>query len=1149
MVGVPPASASANLTVFPRSFGDYELLSEIARGGMGIVYKAHQVSLGRIVALKVILSSQAALPDFVERFRVEARSAASLDHPNIVPIYEIGEHAGEPFFSMKLVEGETLAARNARVWKPDAEPPGPTQLRSTIPMVIALARAVHYAHQHGVLHRDIKPTNILLGPDDTPYLTDFGLAKLIDMDGGVTRTSAVLGTPGYMSPEQARGEAGSLTTSADVYGLGVVLYELLTGRVPFAGSNSVETIRMVVEQEPRPLTRLNPQLDPDLETVCLKCLEKNPASRYSSAGALADDLVRWTRHEPITARPATTTEKLRKWVRRRPGQAMAVVSTCLALIIVTVVSTMAAIRLNKARRVANEANARLEQHLRDIQWDKAEELAESGKTGESLAYLARLLRTSPHPAVPAARILSLLGNRSFPLPRGAPLRNDRGVFDIDFSPSGLFLATASFDHNIRIWNVRDQQLRASFPHSLPVVAVRFHPSEQLLVSACQSGDAFLWNLEEGKVVRRFGFDPLHQPLLDFSRDGRWLALRTGMNAFAVFGTDDGEAALGPVEGGSELRFLRFSEIDDVLVVTWAGDEIRLYDVASRQAFPLELRSPVRPYCAMLTPDGRKLVSGGAGQITVWDCSSGALEREIPTGPKEVIGLSISPDSQRVLSLHYLGIPRIWDLTSGAVLGQPPPAVVNFRDGAFSPDGSKAALASAEGIAFIIDGHGGKLLMQPLHQGGSIEKIRFSPDGSLVATASEDGIAQLWDVRVRDPNPVQSVQVSGLREAFLSLDGETLFTSSFNRIQRRSARTGEETGPPMGHPSDVFMARLSPDGKLIASISEDRASHLWEIGNGREITPPLTHQHKLSFLVFSPDSRLIVTTSYDRTARIWDTSSGKPLSDPLPHARVPIHADFHHAGDRFLTAGFDGKVRVWSAPEGRLLFETEPHDARIWEARFSPDGQLIASASADRTVRFWDATTGHAVGRPIPHGRAVLTVQFRPDGRALASATENGEVRVWDVATGQPISRPMRHAGITWNATFSADGEQLLTGAFDGSARVWDATSGYPISEWLRPGGDVIRALFSKVGNRIITTAEGGILTFWNAPKVNENVPEWFAGFVENLAGYRLNENNEMGRAPILSVEQYLDRSGDGNSADYYHEWVRSFLKDRTQHDR
>ena len=1147
MLGTAPSAVPANSSVFPRAFGDYQLLSEIARGGMGVVYKARQVRLDRTVALKVILSAHAATPDFVERFRVEARSAASLDHPNIVSIYEIGEHAGEPFFSMKLVEGETLAARNARIWSPKAEKPNPAQIRTFVQLIAALASAIHYAHQRGVLHRDLKPNNILLGADDTPYLTDFGLAKLIEADGGMTRTSAVLGTPSYMSPEQARGEASTLTTAADIYGLGAVLYELLTGQPPFAGGTSVETIRLVLEQEPRLLTRLNPGLDRDLETICLKCLEKEPSTRYASAEALADDLQRWLRHEPILARPATPTERLRKWLRRRPGTAAAAASLILALGIVTVVSTVAALRLNQARETAEDANTRLEQHVRDLEWEKAEELAATGKVSEALAYLARLLRTSPDPSVPAARIVSMLSLRSFPLPVGGPMRHGGGVFDLDFSPSGSLLATASLDKSVGLWSVEDQTLRTTLSHPSPVVAVKFHPSGNSVLAACQSGDAILWDVRTGAVLRKFSIDGLHQPLLDFNRDGRWLALRTSVNGFTVYDTENGAGVLGPIEGADGLRVLRFSPNEDILVTAGYDGSILLYDLPSGRVLEPRLRLKQPVACALITPGGEQIISGEFGKILVWDHRTGNLQREIITGRNEVVGLAVSPDGQRVLTLPYLEPPQLWSIATGQAIGKPITAAANFVDAAFSPDGSRLVLASAEGAAFVVDGQNGRLLLQPMEHNGSIVRVRFSRDGRRVVTASEDGTAQMWDARMREPKRIEFGGLHELREAVMTPDGQSLFTSTDNVMHRRSLASGEVNGPPMVHPKGVFMARVSPDGKMLASISYDFAAHRWDTVTCEDIAPPLVHQHQVTCLGFSPDSRLILTTSYDRTARLWESASGKPLCEPLPHPRVPIYCEFDHTGARFLTAGFDGKVRVWSAPEVRLLFETAAHDARIWGAHFSPDGRFIVSASADRTVRVWDVS-GELVFKPILHARAVLTARFSPDGRALVSATEDGSVRLWNAQTGEPVSRPMRHRGITWNAAFSIDGKYVITSSFDRTARLWDAATGYPVSEPLPHRGDVLRSLLVESHRRLVTTATDGVLRSWALPIFSEAVPPWIPGFAEALGGKRFGETGELENVPTTELQNLKRQLMAGSEEGHYERWARWFLNDRLHGD-
>ena len=310
-----------------RYVGDYELLEEIARGGMGVVYKGRQVSLNRIVALKMILSGELASESDIERFHIEARAAANLKHSNIVAIHEVGEHEGRYYFSMDYVAGQTLA---------DIIQNGPLPAQKSAQYAKAIAEAIHFAHGQGTLHRDLKPQNLLIDADDQPQITDFGLAKRVEHDSGLTATGAIMGTPSYMSPEQALGKQQELAPHSDVYSLGAVLYEMLTGRPPFCAASVVDTLRHVIDNLPVPLRKLNSDVPQDLETICLKCLEKSPHARYQSAGELAEDLARFLNHEPIQARPASAMRKVEAWVRNRPWAITATVSLVALLLACTV---------------------------------------------------------------------------------------------------------------------------------------------------------------------------------------------------------------------------------------------------------------------------------------------------------------------------------------------------------------------------------------------------------------------------------------------------------------------------------------------------------------------------------------------------------------------------------------------------------------------------------------------------------------------------------------------------------------------------------------------------------------------------------------------------------------------------------------------
>jgi len=315
--GLGPAEAEHEMNVDLASssmlmdFGDYELLEQIGRGGQGVVFRARQKSLNRIVALKLIGLGQWATEANLKRFRLEAEAAARLEHPGIVPIHEVGERDGSCYFSMKFVEGGQLDEVIRRT---------PMSIRQAAELIANVARTVHYTHEHGILHRDIKPGNILLDAKGEPHLTDFGLARLVESESTVTRTMEVLGTPSYMAPEQAVGNNAAVSSVTDVYGLGAVLYQLLTGQAPFAGGTTYETIKLLLDTEPRQPRLLNPKIDHDLSTICLKCLEKDPKRRYSSALALAEDLERWLKHEPIAARRTGLLTRSRKWVRRKSHQ-------------------------------------------------------------------------------------------------------------------------------------------------------------------------------------------------------------------------------------------------------------------------------------------------------------------------------------------------------------------------------------------------------------------------------------------------------------------------------------------------------------------------------------------------------------------------------------------------------------------------------------------------------------------------------------------------------------------------------------------------------------------------------------------------------------------------------------------------------------
>jgi tRNA A-37 threonylcarbamoyl transferase component Bud32 len=466
----PPEMASPSASNVVRYFGNYELLDEIARGGMGVVYKARQVNLNRIVALKMILAGQLANDSDVKRFYAEAEAAANLDHPGIVPIFEIGQHEGQHYFSMAFIQGQSLAKKVAD---------GPFPPREAAELVRKIAEAVEYAHQKGIIHRDLKPANVLLDGSGQPKVTDFGLAKQTKGDSGLTGTGQILGTPSYMPPEQAAGKIDLIGPQADVYSLGAILYCLLTGRPPFQAANPMDTLLQVLDDEPVSPRQLNAQIPRDLETICLKCVSKEAEKRYGSAGELADDLRRFEDHEPIIARPAGFVERAVKWSRRRPALA-ALIAVAVAGLVVVAWETQVANRewaraereLTRAERLLDDSQARLyinSIELAGREWEAgrvdravtALDSCEAPRRGWEWNYLQRLCH---------AELVKI------PVGYDAP--------DVAFSRDGRLLAVANFS-NRRI-DLFDSQTGApagnSAGHEFGSVCARFSDDGNWLVS-------------------------------------------------------------------------------------------------------------------------------------------------------------------------------------------------------------------------------------------------------------------------------------------------------------------------------------------------------------------------------------------------------------------------------------------------------------------------------------------------------------------------------------------------------------------------------------------------------------------------------------------------------------------------------------------
>jgi WD40 repeat protein len=711
----------------------YMILKELGRGGMGIVFKATAERLNRLVALKMILAGDLAGPEAGARFLTEAEAVARLQHPQVVQIFRIGDHNGRPYLEMEYVDGGSLADQlDGRPWKPG----------NAARLVESLAEAVHHAHLRGIVHRDLKPANILLTADGMPKVTDFGLAKSLGADDGLTRTNSIIGSPSYMAPEQAGGSVRPVGPATDVYSLGAILYELLTGRPPFRAATVLDTLEQVRSAEPAPPSRIQPGLPIDLETIALKCLEKDPARRYPGAEALAADLRRFLAGEPISARPVGIVGRGVKWARRRPltsGLAIASAASTVLLIIVLAASNVAIINqqrktleaLNRERLVREElgrANDRLAEQHRATEKALQSKTVALESTSEDLqrerqaSYFQRIaLADSERWARRDSRADQVLDEcptdlrawewrylkRSSPSEPLAFIGHTGEVWDAAISPDGHRLASASFDHTIKLWDVATGQIERTLRgHGARAYSVAFDKEGTRVVSASADKTAIIWDVTSGEPLQVLRGHSDNVRCAVFSPDG----------ATVVTGSWDGTIRAWNALNGRSLGHCR----------TGAG-------WITRVAF---------------SPDGQWIAVGGSsGRTEVYQFFSSHMVQAFvgKTGP--VLGVAFSPDAGRVATssnANGVGVVKVWDVLSGR-------ETLSFKVGSgliervtFSPDGRRLATSGWDGTVRLWDVTTGHEVLTLRGHSDRVWGVNFSPAGDALVSASADGKVLLWN---------------------------------------------------------------------------------------------------------------------------------------------------------------------------------------------------------------------------------------------------------------------------------------------------------------------------------------------------------------------------------------------------------------------
>jgi WD40 repeat protein/predicted Ser/Thr protein kinase len=1158
-------------------FGDYELESEIARGGMGVVYRARQRSLDRVVAIKMILAGQLATPESVLRFQLEAQAAARLQHPGIVPIFEIGEHETQHYFSMELVDGASLAEclDDFRL-QPGAAPAERRQQERCIAELLArVARALDFAHQRGVLHRDLKPSNILIDERGQPRLTDFGLAKLTGREGGgLTLSAAVLGTPGYLAPEQASG-SGEVTTAADVYGLGATLYELLTSRPPFVGATAVATMMMAVAQPPVPPRQLNPAVHRDLDTIVLRCLEKAPERRYHTAASVADELERFLAGEPIRARPVSRVEHVARWCRRNP--ALAAVLGLLALAIAGGVGTA----VWQWRQVRG-ANGSLTRTVADLRWGTIDDMLQQGQAARALATVAAVIREDPADPDATTFAMSLLQQRRFPVPAAPQVRHpgSAALSVARIGPDGDRIATASFDGSVRLWDARTSaELVPSLSHGSPVNWVEFSPDGRMLASGSRDGAVRLWDVRTGR--------PLGAPMqlgepvvrVQFSPDGRRL-LAHGRSTAALFDAGDGHRVGGPVPSVGTIVAARFLSDGTYFVArtAGAGSSVGTWDVQSGRALA---SLPTGPIQDADLAGGRAAVVQEDGQAWLADFPSGARRRDIPTDGGLVQRVAFSPRGDRLAVVGLDHWARVFDAADARPVTGEFPHYYVLNGAAFLSDGQRLLTWGNDALAQVWDVDANRPDCEPMRHAHRVvyaelattdrgerflttESHQASHASEAVAESEAGtGAAQLWDVLDRHDtgDRFYGTLYPGFDTTRFSPDGRlvaiatTTDDSDREEITVLDADTRAPVCPPLVVRGAAWGMLFTPDGSRLVTTTASGQVTVWSMPGGRVAAGPASVPRGVKPAEIAPDGRTFATGSPDGLVRLWDTASCRIVHEMRHGADIHSLA-FSPDGTLLASAGADHVTRLWGTATGAPVRALLGHQNEVMTVFFSPDGRRLVTGSFDFTARIWDAATGRTTA-VLPHRGEVLDVAFSPDGRYVATGSRDRTAVIWDADTGLPRGRSLLHEQAVRNVRFSPDGTRLYTMDFR-ALRAWDVATGHPLTVRIphRMGGGTgfqasgLRFDLSPDGQAVLVGADSRRVERFHLPAPPPGAPPWFPDLLEAVAGERLTAGVDLPEfVPpdrFVQLAAQLARSTDG---DFYTRWARQWLAGSGPPDR
>jgi eukaryotic-like serine/threonine-protein kinase len=1014
--------------------GDYELLEVIGRGGMGLVYRARQRSLDRVVAIKMTAFGPGSSPELVKRFRAEAVAAAALQHPNIVAIHEVGIHEGRHFFVMDYVEGQSLAQLVGN---------RPLPAQRAAGYLKTIAEVVHYAHERGILHRDLKPSNVLIDGQDRPRVVDFGLARRLEGDSELTVTGQVLGSPHYLPPEQATGRRGRVSRRTDVYGLGATLYHLLTGRPPCQAESLAETLDLVLHNEPVAPRLLNPGLPRDLETICLKCLEKEPVKRYPTAQAVADELGRFLEGQPILARPVGAAGKAWRWCRRNPRLATAVGVAGLSLVVgVAGISWQwRRAEVQRARAVKGELSAQRRAYISEV--NSAQQALEANNAGRAL----QLLNWQRPPETTAGRQQAAavdfrnwewryLWQDCQTEAEAVIGRLPNPIRSLQVSaPEGQWLVAGSGGGGVKLWNLASGEETILAPERGVSAHATFSPDALRLLFCDQTeefkGTIGVWDLEARKRLPPITDERPVGPMA-FSPDGRWFGYGVAVRLRGPQGGRLGKAIVLRAWPG-------LKNINEVSTLS----PIKGVDHANDWVF---------------TPDSRSVVYGESQsdrRIGLCDLLPGSKPSLFAGHSEAVTALAVSPSSPVLATgAGYTNRNiKLWQIPSFRPLGE-------------------------------LSGHKGWIMA-----------LAFSPDGQTLASASADNTIRLWDVAAREARHVFSGLSSGVSRLCFTPDGQKLFSGGTDgMVCRWPAQPPQPAPRPIRWRNEIGLEAVTVDSDAthFAGLSKGGVY----VGGEPAGSPPRQIAElgtNNTCLRFSPDGRRLLVGTASGAVQVWYFGDEQPLRCLRGSATNPTEGVWQDTQGQILVAVHREKKVQLNLPVQVVVW-----NARTWEPQrswtltnvqngceVSPDGRWLASAFLRRPLRLASLTDPSCV-RTTPCPGQSGSLAFSPDGKLLATANVEGVVRIWAMPTLRKVTEVQARSQALFGVCFSPDGLRALTAGEGAEAvRLWDVETWQELITLPLEGERLSQIFFSADGRQLAASSSRGDLFLWQAPSFAE----------------------------------------------------------------